>query len=51
LFVFDKTKSKECEWVQFNLNEFGLGIGLQQFRFNLVEIEAAPKVRFIAGQT
>lgn len=44
LFVFSKEKAKDKEWVQFNLNEFGLGIGNQRFRFRTKDIENAPKI-------
>jgi len=46
LFVFNKEKSKDQDWVQFNLNEFGLGVGNQRFRFSVDELEAAPKIKF-----
>lgn len=44
LFVFSKEKTKECEWVQFNLNEFGLGIGNQRFRFQYQDLKQAPEI-------
>ncbi len=46
LFVFDRQKAKQAEWVQFNLNEFGLGVGNQRFRFETKKLENAPKIDF-----
>lgn len=46
LFVFDKTKAKDQQWVQFNLNEFGLGVGNQRFRFDVTDLENVPRVDF-----
>jgi hypothetical protein len=46
LFVFSKEKSKGKDWLQFNLNEFGLGIGNQRFRFKIDDLEHAPKIDF-----
>jgi hypothetical protein len=46
LFVFDKAKSKGAEWVQFNMNEFGLGTGNQYLRFSTKDIEQAPTIDF-----
>ena len=46
LFAFNREKTLKQEWVQFNLNEFGLGIGNQRFRFNCEDIEASPKINF-----
>lgn len=45
LFVFNREKAKGKEWVQFNLNEFGLGAGNQRFRFNTEDLEGLPKVK------
>jgi hypothetical protein len=46
LFVFSKEKSKNADWVQFNLNEFGLGTGNQRFRFKVKDLESSPQLRF-----
>ncbi|MFZ6011385.1 MAG: hypothetical protein ACOYXT_13640 [Bacteroidota bacterium] len=46
LFVFNKEKARGQEWVQFNLNEFGLGIGNQRFRFRTEDLEHAPRLKF-----
>ena len=44
LFVFEKSKAIGKEYVQFNLNEFGLGIGKQSFQFKTVDLNSAPKI-------
>lgn len=44
LFVFNKEKAINKEWVQFNLNEFGLNTGNQRFRFRTEDLEDAPKI-------
>jgi hypothetical protein len=46
LFAFNKDKAKNSDWIQFNLNEFGLGIGNQRFRFDTSDIENCPSVEF-----
>ena len=46
LFVFDRSKTKNAEWVQFNLNEFGLGVGNQRFRFETKDLDEAPTLDF-----
>lgn len=46
LFAFDKAKAKDQEWVQFNVNEFGLGVGNQRFRFDVRDLENVPRVNF-----
>ncbi len=48
LFAFSREKVINQEWIQFNLNEFGLGIGNQRFRFNMKDIEAIPTIEFPA---
>jgi len=47
LFVFNREKAKQQEWVQFNLNEFGLNIGNQRFRFRCQDLDQAPQLQFI----
>jgi hypothetical protein len=47
LFSFDKEKALNDGWVQFNLNEFGLGLGNKRFRFATSDLENSPNVRFI----
>jgi len=46
MFVFDKTDTKGDEWFQFNLSEFGMGLGRQNFRFRIEELESAPHLKF-----
>ncbi len=45
MFVFSKEKIHDSEWVSFNLNEFGMLTGDQQFRFKTKDIEAVPKLK------
>lgn len=42
LFAFSREKMGGQEWIQFNLNEFGLGIGNQRFRFRTRDFEEVP---------
>jgi hypothetical protein len=42
LFAFQKAKAKGADWVEFNLDEFGLGIGKQSLRFKVQDLEKAP---------
>lgn len=44
LFVFNKEEAINKEWVQFNLNEFGLNVGNQRFRFKTSDLERAPRI-------
>lgn len=46
LFVFNRQKAKESEWIQFQLDEFGLGIGSQRFRFQRDLLDRAPGIDF-----
>jgi hypothetical protein len=46
LFVFSKEKSAGKEWVQFNLNEFGLNTGNQRFRFLKKDLDRVPSLLF-----
>jgi hypothetical protein len=46
LFAFPKEKTTNTEWVQFNMNEFGLGIGNHRFRFDTHDLEDAPHIAF-----
>jgi len=46
MFAFNKEKIKNTEWVQFNLKEFGLGIGNQNFRFKTSDLENTPRIKF-----
>jgi hypothetical protein len=47
LFVFNREKTKGTEWIQFNLYEFGLGVGDQKFRFKTEDLEAVPRLDFL----
>lgn len=46
MFAFNKEKAIGKEWVQFNMKEFGLGVGNQNFRFRVEDLENAPKIKF-----
>lgn len=46
LFVFTREKTESAEWLQFNLNEFGLGTGNQRFRFKNKDLLKAPSIKF-----
>lgn len=46
LFVFSKEKSAGKDWVQFNLNEFGLNTGNQRFRFQKKDLDDIPTLTF-----
>jgi hypothetical protein len=46
LIVFNKEKSKNIESFKFNLNEFGLGIGPQEFIFRVKDLEQVPHLKF-----
>lgn len=45
MFVFSKEKIDDSEWVSFNLNEFGMLTGDQQFRFKTKDIKTVPKLK------
>lgn len=46
IFAFDNEKIKNTDWVQFNLNEFGLVSGNQRFRFMTKDLDLAPQINF-----
>jgi hypothetical protein len=46
LFVFSKAETSEKQWMQFNLREFGLGVGDQRFRFRMKDLEDVPGLDF-----
>jgi hypothetical protein len=46
LFVFNRKKTQDTDWVQFNLNEFGIGAGNQRFRFETKALVEAPGIAF-----
>lgn len=51
LFVFNKEKINNIDWIQFNLNEFGLGIGNQRFRFKTKDLDNCPEIKFETKET
>lgn len=46
ILVFNREKSIETDWVQLNVNEFGMGIGNHRFRFMQSDLERIPKLDF-----
>jgi hypothetical protein len=46
LFVLSKQKSKDKKWIQFNVSEFGLGLGNRVFKFHISDLEEVPKLKF-----
>lgn len=46
IFVVSKEKTKSQQWIQFNLNEFGLGLGNHEFKFHIRDLESVPKLKF-----
>ncbi|MEM8567077.1 MAG: hypothetical protein AAGF85_11490 [Bacteroidota bacterium] len=46
MFVFNKEKTENDEWVQFNLKEFGMGLGNKNFRFRREDLDQVPKIDF-----
>lgn len=44
MMVFSRERCIGQQWVQFNLREFGLGIGNQSLRFNVKDLNRAPKI-------
>lgn len=51
LIVFTKEKVRGTDWVQVNLNEFGLGVGNQRFRFLTKDLDNAPKIKFALNES
>jgi len=47
MFAFNKEKTIDKEWIQFNMKEFGLGIGNQNFRFKIEDLTKVPKINFV----
>ena len=45
MFVFNKEKMKDSDWISFNLNEFGMNTGDQRFRFQMKDLQAIPKLK------
>lgn len=46
LFAFEKEKAKDDDWIQFNLSEFGMGLGRQTFRFNKKDMSNIPGINY-----
>jgi hypothetical protein len=46
LFVFNNTQFSKNDWVQFNVKEFGLGVGRKNFRFKTSDIQQIPTLKF-----
>lgn len=46
LMVFNAEKTAEVDWLQFNLNEFGMGLGNQRYRFRKDDLDDAPTIKF-----
>lgn len=46
MIVLSKKKSTYRDWIQFNLDEFGLGIGDHEFKFFINDLEHVPKLKF-----
>jgi hypothetical protein len=46
IFAFSKRNTIQTDWVQFNLDEFGLGFGNSQFRFFTKDLEGTPSLNF-----
>jgi hypothetical protein len=44
LVVFNKEKALGSQWVQFNLNEFGMNTGNARFRFRTRDLEKCPRL-------
>jgi hypothetical protein len=44
LVIFNKEKTIDQQWVQFNLNEFGMNLGNSRMRFKVKDLEGCPKL-------
>jgi hypothetical protein len=44
LFAFPQ--EKKCDWIQFNMTDFGLGIGGLHFKFNTTDLDHIPHVNY-----
>lgn len=47
MFAFPKDKTADDQWLQLNLKEFGPGLGIRTFRFELNDINSVPKIAAI----
>lgn len=50
LFAFLKQERKPYDWLEFTVREFGLGSGIQRFRFREKDIDAIPELDLTAVQ-
>ncbi|WKN45337.1 hypothetical protein [Tunicatimonas pelagia] len=46
LFAFAREELAEDAWVQFDLQEFGMGTGSQKFRFRTEDWKKTPQIQF-----
>ncbi|MBL7846162.1 MAG: hypothetical protein JNL40_01745 [Cyclobacteriaceae bacterium] len=49
LLVFSRKETEDRDWVQLNLNEFGLATGNQRFRFRVKDLRKVPNINFITS--
>ena len=47
MFVFSNKKIKTSEWINFNLRDFGLDMGRNNFRFAGEDIRKVPRIDFL----
>lgn len=46
LFAFEREKLNSSNWCQFQLKDFGLGIGQHRFKFNIDDLHKVPALTF-----
>lgn len=46
LFAFERDELKKSQWIQFQLDDFGLGIGTNRFRFKTKHIQNPPQLKY-----
>ncbi|MEM1323737.1 MAG: hypothetical protein AAGG75_25980 [Bacteroidota bacterium] len=47
LFAFDRKAAADADWLSFRLQDIGLGIGTNHFRFETSAIDRIPRVPFL----
>lgn len=47
MFAFAKEKITKSKWIEFNLEEFGLGLGRKSFRFEMDDMENIPRLSIL----
>ncbi|MEM1323190.1 MAG: hypothetical protein AAGG75_23190 [Bacteroidota bacterium] len=47
LLAFDRQAAKDADWLNFRLQDIGLGVGTNHFRFDAAAIEALPSLPFV----